>query len=178
MWFRWGKGAAPGLATVALLLALGACSSSPEKEDIRHAPDFTLATIDGNRVRLSDFKGKVVLLDFWATWCPPCRAAIPHLVELQEKYGKDGLVVIGMNMDQNPDDLAEFMSRTTFNYPVVRVDEQTRTAYGGVPSIPMAFLIDRKGRIREKYMGYSAEIAENMDRMIQHLLQETPLADP
>ena len=167
-----GRGWAFGVCVLLAGVWLLACSKGPEHKEIRQAPDFSLPTVDGQTIRLSELRGKVVLLDFWATWCPPCRVAIPHLVEIQRRYRKDGLVVIGMNLDQDPDELMGFMRRTEFNYPVVMVDEATRKAFGGIPTIPQVFLIDRKGRIRKKYLGYSREIAENMDRMIQHLLQE------
>ncbi|GAB4247598.1 MAG: TlpA disulfide reductase family protein [Deferrisoma sp.] len=169
-----GRGVVWGMV-FAFVLAVAACSGgNKEAEEPKPAPDFDLVSVDGNHVRLSDLRGKVVLLDFWATWCPPCRVAIPHLVELQQKYRAEGLVVVGMNMDQNPDDLTEFMTRTSFNYPVVKVDEATRMAYGGVASIPQAFLIDRQGRIRYTFMGYSQDIARDMEEKIRKLLEEPP----
>ncbi|MHB8766022.1 MAG: TlpA family protein disulfide reductase, partial [Deferrisomatales bacterium] len=116
----------------------------------------------------------VVLLDFWATWCPPCRVAIPHLVELQHKYRAEGFAAVGMSLDQNPEDLTAFLDRQTVNYPMVRVDPATRTAYGGVPSIPQAFLVDRKGLIRHRYMGYTPEIGKQIERDLQELLREAP----
>ncbi|NOY43831.1 MAG: TlpA family protein disulfide reductase [Deltaproteobacteria bacterium] len=174
MGLRWGKGW--GAVLVVFLLVVGAaCSKTEEKgRQPKPAPDFDLVSVDGNHVRLSDLRGKVVLLDFWATWCPPCRVAIPHLVELQRKYRKEGLVVIGMNMDQDPDELAQFMARTTFNYPVVRVDETTRMAYGGISSIPQAFLIDRAGYLRHSFMGFSPDIGRDMEEKVRRLLEEKP----
>jgi len=158
---------------LALLSVLAAgCSKGREPEVVRIAPDFTLSSTDGNRVRLSDYRGKVVLLDFWATWCPPCRAAIPHVVQLQNKYRADGFAVLGMNMDQNPEDLVAFLSRVAVNYPTLKTDPETLQAYGGVSSIPLTLLIDRQGKIRERYLGFDNRIAEQMERAIQALLQE------
>ncbi len=169
-----GRGVWWGVALL-LVFLLAACSGeNKEAGGPKPAPDFDLVSVGGNHVRLSKLRGKVVLLDFWATWCPPCRGAIPHLVELQQKYRAEGLVVVGMNMDQNPDDLTEFMTRTSFNYPVVRVDETTRMAYGGIASIPQAFLIDRQGRIRYTFTGFSPQIAAEMETKIRQLLEEAP----
>lgn len=162
----------PRMLVALVLLWVVGCSREPTPEEPREAPDFSLSNIDGEPVHLDTYRGKVVLLDFWATWCPPCRVAIPHLVELQEKYRPDGFIVLGMNMDKNPEDLADFMSRQTINYPTLRVDDATKTAYGGVISIPQAFLIDRKGMIRKKYMGFTMETAKDMEQNIQVLLEE------
>jgi thiol-disulfide isomerase/thioredoxin len=168
--WRAGVRVVLGLAMLSVLAA--GCSNEREPREPRLAPDFTLSSTDGNRVHLSDYRGKVVLLDFWATWCPPCRAGIPHMVELQNKYRADGFVVLGMNMDQNPEDLVAFLSRTTVNYPTLKIDAETLEAYGGVSSIPLTLLIDKQGKIRERYLGYDNRIAEQMERAIQALLQE------
>lgn len=163
-----------GLVLVLFFFATGSSCSKKETAPVRpeKAPSFALPGTDGTTVRLSDYDGKVVLIDFWATWCPPCRAAIPHIVELQDTYGPQGFVAIGMNLDQDPDDLADFLSRTSVNYPIVRADEAARMAFGGVMSIPQAFLVDRRGMIREHYQGYSREIAEQMDRTVAALVKE------
>jgi len=131
-----------------------------------------LSGVDGKAVTLADYRGQVVLLDFWATWCPPCRAGIPHHVKLQEKFGSRGLRVIGLSLDKNPDDVAEFLARETVNFPMAYLDEPTRQAFGGVPTIPYAVLIDRSGRIRQKKVGFSQEIAESMEKSIAQLLNE------
>jgi thiol-disulfide isomerase/thioredoxin len=160
------------LLLATLLLLGGGCSSQEETGDPKVAPDFTLASIDGNRLTLSNLQGKVVLLDFWATWCPPCRAAIPHLVELQNKYRSAGLSVVGMSMDQDPEDLVAFLQQNTVNYPILKVTDGVRLAYGGVSSIPVSFLLDRKGRVRRKFLGFDQRVAEEMERAVQELVQE------
>lgn len=173
---RSGMTAALRLGLVFLVVSAltPGCSQKTPPPAPKAAPAFELETLDGARVRLGDHAGKVVLLDFWATWCPPCRAAIPHLSELQETHRSDGLVVIGMNMDQDGAELATFLSRETVNYPMLQVDDATRMAYGGVASIPQTFLVDRKGMIRQKYLGYDRKIARDLDAAVESLLQEKP----
>ena len=162
-------------AAVVLCLALTVgCSGSQTDTTPQNAPEFTLPSTVGDQVRLADHRGKVILLDFWATWCPPCRAAIPYLAKLQEEYRDDGLVVLSMNMDQNRDDLDQFLAAQTVNYPVLLVDDTTRAAYGGVASIPQTFLIGRNGKIRQKHLGYDHKIALQLEEKIQILLKETP----
>lgn len=163
------------LALSFLLLTSGiGCSVEPKsaKRDPRRAPDFALTSTDGKQIRLSDHLGKVVLIHFWATWCSPCRAAIPHEMELQERYGPEGFAVLGLSMDKNPADLSEFLRRRPVNYSILQVDEATREAYGGVPTVPLTLVIDRQGRIRKKKLGFTLEMAESVERTIQRLLDE------
>ncbi len=111
------------------------------------APDWQLEGLDGKTVQLSDFKGKVVVLNFWATWCPPCRKEIPDLIALQTKYAND-LVVVGISLDENGlSAVKSFVARTGINYPVVMGDQGTASAYGGITAIPTTFVIDRAGKI-------------------------------
>jgi len=117
------------------------------------APDFTLPRIDGGQLQLSSYRGKVVLLDFWATWCVPCREETPHFVELQQKYGDQGLQILGVSMDDSPGPVHAFYQQFHMNYPVVMGTAETGSAYGGVLGLPIAFLIDRDGLIYTKHMG-------------------------
>ena len=119
----------------------------------RQAPPFSLSTLDGRTLELNSYRGKVVLLDFWATWCTPCRDEIPHLVEMQNKYGNDGLQIIGLSMDDGPEPVREFYSRFSMNYPVVMGDTKTADQYGGVFGLPIAYLIGRDGRMYFKHIG-------------------------
>ena len=122
------------------------------------APGFELKDLEGKAVKLSDFKGKVVLLNFWATWCPPCREEIPDLVALQTKYEKQGLVVLGVSLDEKgPAPVKAFAKRMKVNYPVIMGDEKTVAAYGNFQAIPTTFYIDRAGRIAGMHEGGADE---------------------
>jgi len=117
------------------------------------APDFTLIDMEGKEVSLSDYKGKVILLDFWATWCGPCRKEIPSFIKLQNDY-KEDVVVLGISLDQNgPKAVIPFAKKMGINYPVVYGNGQVVQAYGGVRSIPTTFVIDKEFNIQRKYVG-------------------------
>lgn len=117
------------------------------------APDFRLADLNGRALNLSSYRGKVVLLDFWATWCVPCREETPHLVDLQNKYGSQGLQVIGVSMDDGPEPVRDFYQHYKMNYPVVMGDARTGELFGGVLGLPIAFVIGPDGRITSKHIG-------------------------
>jgi peroxiredoxin len=118
------------------------------------APGWELKDVEGKPVSFSQFKGKVVVLDFWATWCGPCRSEIPGYVKLQEKYKAKGLVIIGVSLDQEgPDVVKKFMADFHLNYQIVMGDDDVVQAFGGVDEIPTTFIIDREGRIRDKKVG-------------------------
>lgn len=119
------------------------------------APQFTLKDINGRNVNLADYKGKVIILDFWATWCPPCRDEIPDFIALQNEYGKKGLQVIGISVDREGVKVVKpFYEKMGMNYPVLLTDGKVETAYGGIRAIPTTFIIDKKGSIAKKYVGF------------------------
>jgi peroxiredoxin len=117
------------------------------------APAFTLTDIKGKSVSLSDFKGKVVILDFWATWCPPCKREIPDFINLQKEYGARGLQVVGIALDE-PGKVQAFASQNGINYPVLLGTDDIAWKYGGIQGIPTTFVIDKTGKIAAKFEGY------------------------
>lgn len=118
------------------------------------APDFTLETLDGQSLSLSSLRGKAVLVNFWATWCGPCKIETPWLVELQNEYGSQGLQIVGVAMDDSgKDEIARFAKDNGMNYPVLLGKEAVGEAYGGVPALPESFFVGRDGKIVDKIMG-------------------------
>jgi thiol-disulfide isomerase/thioredoxin len=118
------------------------------------APAFLARDIDGNVVSTADWQGKVVLLNFWATWCPPCREEIPELVDLQNRY-KDRLQVIGISMD-DPEEVGlvkKFAVRAGVNYPIVMASREIIQEYGGVPALPTSFVVNTEGKVVQKHVG-------------------------
>jgi thiol-disulfide isomerase/thioredoxin len=117
------------------------------------APEFKLNTLEGKPLTLADYKGKVILLNFWASWCGPCRAEIPDLVELQNKY-KDQLQIIGLVVDDDDEDaVKKFVADFGINYPVALAGDEVRLQYGGIPALPTSFLLDAEGRVVQKHEG-------------------------
>src|SRR5581483_3837542 len=133
---------------------------------IAPAPAWQLKDVNGNVVTSEQFKGKVVVLDFWATWCGPCRSEMPGYTDLQRKYGKDGLVVVGLSVDEGgPGVVKDFVAKFGVGYQVVMADEAIQAAFGGVEAIPTTFLIDRAGIIRDRKVG--AEPTAEYERKIK-----------
>lgn len=117
------------------------------------APDFKLATLEGKPLSLAEYRNKVILLNFWATWCGPCRAEIPDLVELENKY-KDRLQIIGLVVDDDDADaIKKFVEQFAINYPVAIATDALRMEYGGIPALPTSFLLDAEGRVVQKHEG-------------------------
>ena len=119
------------------------------------APDATMENIDGDMIKLSSYRGKVVMLNFWATWCGPCKAEIPDFIKLQDLYGDDGLEIVGVSLDKpgKEDDVRAFVEAKGINYDVLFGDGAVADAFGGVRSIPTTFLIDREGHIQVQKVG-------------------------
>ena len=133
------------------------------------APDFTLNALDGRPLKLSDYRGKAVLLNFWATWCEPCKIEMPWFVDLQKKYGPEGLQVVGIAMDDSaPKDIADFAQKLGVNYPILIGKEEVGTEYGGVQYLPSTFYISRDGKILERVFGLvsRSEIESNIQKAL------------
>jgi len=134
------------------------------------APDFSLEALDGKTTRLSDFRGKAVLLNFWATWCGPCKIEMPWFVDFQNQYGSQGLQIVGVAMDDaSKEDIAKFAKDMGVNYPVLIGKEAVGDEYGGVPALPETFLIARDGKIMDKIIGLrgKAEIEDAIKKALK-----------
>lgn len=118
------------------------------------APDFSLETLDGKTLKLSDLRGKAVVLNFWATWCSPCKAEMPWFVDFQKQYAGEGLQIVGVAMDDSDKkDIEKFAQQMGVNYPVVLGKESLADQYGGVEFLPTTFYIDRSGNIQDRVFG-------------------------
>ena len=137
--------------------------------DAKPATDFTLPSLDGKQVKLSSFRGKVVLLNFWATWCGPCKAEIPAFVELQQQYASD-LVVLGLSVDDPADKAKAFADQYKVNYPIVLGlgHDDIQDAYGPIYGIPASFLISRDGKVCKRHLGLAPK--SQFEREIKALL--------
>ena len=159
--------------SVAAVLALAA--PLPASAIIRKgdpAPQFKVVSTSGQNITLANYKGYVLVMDFFATWCPPCREAIPHLMELNQKYGKQGLQVLGLSADEDGEKVVkEFVAEKRITYPVALAGDSLMADYG-LRSIPTMYVINKKGVMVEKYMGFSDDMARSMEALIKKLLAE------
>jgi cytochrome c biogenesis protein CcmG/thiol:disulfide interchange protein DsbE len=142
------------LLVAAGFLALASGVVCGPQEENSAAPDFALTDLAGKPLRLADFKGKVLLLNFWATWCPPCRAEIPDFISSYKDYRDKGLAIVGVSVDQlAPARLNEWVAQAGINYPVALATEQVISDYRPGDYIPTTILVDREGRIRYRHVG-------------------------
>ena len=141
-------------------------------QSLRAAPEFELNDLAGRAVKLSDFRGKVVLLDFWATYCGPCRDSIPEFQRMFERFRGRGLEVVGVNMDAGAGEAAEYAKALKMGYTVLLDPEnRTRTPFG-VRGLPTTLLLDRSGAVRRTWVGYDREGAKGIERDVEALLKE------
>jgi len=142
-----------GIITVGIALVMtAACVKSSALEIGGPAKDFTLKDVDGNTVKLSDFKGKAVILNFFASWCPPCRHEVPDFMELQKSYGDKGVIFIGVALE-NLNDAKSFKESLGINYPILVDDGKVSSDYGPIRSIPTTFIMDKDMKIVKFYIG-------------------------
>ena len=140
-----------------------------DTSSFKPAPPWTLQDLEGRPVSSQDLAGKVVLVDFWATWCGPCKMSIPHLVELYDKYRKEGVEIVGVSLDQQgPSIVRPFAAAFKINYPVVMGNMKMVNDFGGVRGIPTAFIISQDGKIYRKYVGFRPK--EHYEQDIRALL--------
>ena len=158
---------------LAILICLFLVSCSPGQEDVQKALlQITLPDLDGNTTSVSEYKGRVIMLNFWATWCPPCQDEVPDFVELYERFGEQGLTIIGISMDQDPPDaVKEFVRENEMKFLILYAGDQAEDIVeqvGGIRGIPTTFLLDRDGNLVVKMTG----VAEKADweNAIQDLL--------
>ena len=161
----------PHFLAVGLLVASLVASAQPA-DPLLHKPAPALVRDDLNkqRVDLAAYRGKVVLLNFWATWCAPCQIEMPRFIDWQTRYGSEGLQIVGVSMDDEPAPVTALLRKRPVNYPIVMGDEQIGTAYGGILGLPVTFLIDRQGNIAARYKGETN--LDDLERDLQHLLRE------
>jgi len=156
------------LLTASLLVVALVAGCTKKSDQLTAAPDFTLQDLSGKNLRLSDYKGKVVLLDFWATWCPPCRATIPGIERLHKAYLDKGLTVLAISVDEGGwDSVQSFLTEYGITYPVLKGTEDVATKYM-VRSIPTLILVDKNGNLHKQFMGFGNEDA--LEQEIKALL--------
>jgi thiol-disulfide isomerase/thioredoxin len=158
LYFGYHKARRPGMGSV------------PHLTQASVAPDFTLQSLDGKSMRLSDLRGKAVLLNFWATWCGPCKVEMPWFVELQKQYGAQGLQIVGVAMDDaSKEDIAKFAKDMGVNYPILIGKESVGDEYGGVVALPETFFIGRDGKVVDKIIGLKgkAEIEDTIKKALE-----------
>lgn len=165
--------AAAGACVLALVVFMFSCTRGENSVAYGDkAPDFTLSDISGGQVSLSSLRGKVVMLEFWATWCPPCKEAVPELKAIHERYKERGFVLLGVSVDKGADSktaVSAYVKSHSITYPVLFDDNNTNGTYS-VTSIPTSFIIDKAGRIVNKRLGFIPGSTDNLSKEIEALL--------
>ncbi len=160
--------------SVALLVLSSGSISAQEKSKYidKPAPGFSLFDLDGQKVKLSDFKGKVVLVDFWATWCGPCLRAMPYIQTLHEKYKEDGIIVLGINSwERKPDKVKTVLKAKKISYNILLDPKNVVIGKYGVKGIPSFFIIDKEGIVRYSYLGLPPD-RKIIEKNLEELLSE------
>jgi cytochrome c biogenesis protein CcmG/thiol:disulfide interchange protein DsbE len=165
----------PSALFALLSLVLVTCAQAEKSDfaqnDTAQAPDFSLQDLKGKRISLSDYRGKVLFLNFWATWCPPCRAEIPDFVEVYKEYKNKGMEIIGLSVDEmSEEDLMAFVEKYEIDYPVAFATEKIVGDYEPGQYIPTTIIIDKQGKIRHRYVGLIRK--EALIQYFQNLARE------
>ncbi|MGB2960751.1 MAG: TlpA disulfide reductase family protein [Bacteroidota bacterium] len=157
---------------LALLLfaATPSCSSdTPPDDNGNTAPNFALTTAGGATIELKELEGSVVVINFWATWCSPCRAEIPGMLEVYEKYRGDGLEIVGIALDRDGwNVVTPFVERMNISYPIVLGGREVVQKYGGISALPTTFIVDKKGNVVKGHVGYLSK--DDLEEIVSKLL--------
>lgn len=156
------------LLGAALALSAGFAGSAAPSS----APDFTLRTADGRNLRLQELRGQVVMVNFWASWCAPCRVEMPHLNRLADKYRSSGFTLLGVNVDDDPKNATAAAAKMGVRFPVLLDGDKRVVKLYDVATMPSTILIDRDGRIRYLHRGYRDGYEETYDQQVRELLKE------
>lgn len=163
-----------GLVMAALLIVMGGAITQPQSvlavDAGSRAPGFSLKDFKGKPVSLASLKGKVVLVDFWASWCAPCKKELPELNKLHAKYGSKGLVIIGVNIDEDVKAAKRFLRKVPVDFPVVHDAAHSVAKSYAPPTMPSSYIIDRKGVIRHVQVGFKAKDAKVLEAQVKKLL--------
>lgn len=174
MWFDRDKKI--GRSPVGLLVLLLALLTASPAVAAKKMPVFSGKTVnDQGKFDSTTLQGKVVLVNFWATWCPPCRKELPALMKLQEKYRDKGLVVVGVSMDEgSASSVGKFLAKQKIIYPVILGDGELTRGFGGVIGVPATFLVDRKGELAIRFDGFASE--DELQEVVEKLLKEPAIS--
>lgn len=147
-----------------------ACAGATDDRAGNTLPAFSVKDLDGSGISSETLRGKIVLIDFWATWCPPCRKEIPHFNELYSRHKDQGVLIIGLALDQKSADVATFLQQIPIEYPIAIATPELQQRFGGITVYPTAFLVDRNGQVVKKYLGYT--YPEEFDHDVTALLNK------
>jgi cytochrome c biogenesis protein CcmG/thiol:disulfide interchange protein DsbE len=163
------------LGVLTLWLAASSCTTTSQARSVKPdtqrkaAPDFTLKDANGQTVKLSDYKGKVVLLNFWATWCSPCAREIPWFVDLENQYKSKGFAIVGVSLDEDGWDVVKpYVGKMKINYRVLLGTDMVAQQYGGVENLPTSFMLDKRGRIASVHVGLvsKSDYVEDIEQLL------------